>query len=123
MQTESAPGCVSNNVPGQPKGLSKAKQAHSEACRKAARLAAGDERINRALAGAVERHAAKDPGVRGTQKRASATCHPESEHQKKIALDTEQESTPRPFGLAWRIIRIRHTTEHRHKDCTGYRHE
>ena len=29
-------------------------------------------------------------------KRASATCHPESESQKKIALDTEQESAPRP---------------------------
>ena len=62
----------------------------------AARLAAADERINRALADAVERHAAKDPGVRGILKRASATCHPESESQKKIALDTEQESTPRP---------------------------
>ena len=62
----------------------------------AARLAAADERINRAVADAVERHAAKDLGVRGTLKRASATCHPESESQKKIALDTEQESTPRP---------------------------
>ena len=61
-----------------------------------ARLAAADERISRALADAVERHAAKDPGVRGILKRASATCHPESESQKKIALDTEQESTPRP---------------------------
>ena len=29
-------------------------------------------------------------------KRASAACHPESESQKKIALDTEQDSTPRP---------------------------
>ena len=49
------------------------QQGHSEACRKriegllkgdsmgAARLAAADERINRALADAVERHAAKDP--------------------------------------------------------------
>ena len=59
-----------------------------------ARLAVADERINRALA--VERHAAKDPGVRCALKRASATCHPESESQKKIALDTGQESTPRP---------------------------
>ena len=33
--------------------------------------------------------------MRGILKRASATCHPESESQKKIALDTEQESTPR----------------------------
>ena len=62
----------------------------------AARLAAADERINRALADAVERHAAKDPGVRGILKKASATCHPESESHKKIALDTEQASTPRP---------------------------
>ena len=61
-----------------------------------ARLAAADERINRALADAVERHAAKDPGVRDALKRASAACHPESESQKKIALDTEQDSTPRP---------------------------
>ena len=37
-------------------------------------LAAADERINRALADAVERHATKDPGVRGKLKRASATC-------------------------------------------------
>ena len=84
------------------------QQAHSKACRKriegllkgdsmgAARLAAAHERINRALADAVERHAAEDPGVRGILKRASVVCHPESESQKKIALDTEHESTPRP---------------------------
>ena len=29
-------------------------------------------------------------------KRASVVCHPESESQKKIMLDTEQDSTPRP---------------------------
>ena len=80
------------------------QEAHSEACQKriegllkgdsvgAARLAAADERVNRALADAVGRHAVKDPGVRGMLNRASATCHPESESQKKIALDTE----PRP---------------------------
>ena len=84
------------------------QQAHSEACRRriegllkgdpsgSTRLAASDERINRALADPVERHAAKDPGVGGILKRASAACHPESESQKKIALDTEQDSTPRP---------------------------
>ena len=60
-----------------------------------ARLAAADESINRALADAVERHAAKDPGVRTILKRASATCH-QSESQKKIAMDTEHESTPSP---------------------------
>ena len=52
------------------------QQADSEACGKriegllkgnsvgAARLAAADERINRAPADAVERHAVKDPGMR-----------------------------------------------------------
>ena len=88
-----------------------------------ARLAAADERINRALADAVERHAAKDLGVRGIVKRASATCHPESESQKKIALDPEQDFDTTPIGLAWRIIRIRHATQHHHEDCTGHRHE
>ena len=53
------------------------------------------ESINRALAEAVERHATKDPGMRGILKRASVVCHPESEPQKKIALDTEQDS-PHP---------------------------
>ena len=43
-------------------------------------------RKNQSCIGAVERHAAKDPGVRGKLKRASAACHPESESQKKIAL-------------------------------------
>ena len=51
-----------------------------------ARLATADDRINRALADAVEGHAAKESGVRGILKRVSATCHPESESQKKIAL-------------------------------------
>ena len=67
------------------------QQAHSEACRKriegllrgdsagSARLAAADERINRALADAVERHAAKENGARGILKRARAACQPESE--------------------------------------------
>ena len=61
-----------------------------------ARLAAADERINRALAGAVERHATKDAGMRGILKRTSVVCHPESEPRKKAALDTEQDSTPHP---------------------------
>ena len=61
-----------------------------------ARLAAADERINRALADAVERHATKDPGVRGILKRASVVCHPESESQKKIAMDSEQDPIPHP---------------------------
>ena len=81
---------------------------HNEACRRriegllkgdssgSARLAAADERITRALAEAVERHATKDPGIRGILKRASVVCHPESEPQKKIALDSEQDSTPHP---------------------------
>ena len=99
------------------------QQAHSEACRRriedllkgdpvgSARLAAADERINRALADAVERHATKDPGVRGILKRASVVCHPESESQKKIALDAEQDST---LCLVRRIISTRCTTHHKH---------
>ena len=87
------------------------------------RQQAADERINRALADAVERHAAKDPGVRGILKRASATCHPESESQKKIALDTEQESTPRT-SLSYGGSSASGTRpQHRHQDCTGCRHE
>ena len=84
------------------------QQTHSEACQRriedllegdpvgSARLAAADERINRALADAVERHATKDPGVRGILKRTSVVCHLESELHKKIELDAEQDSTPRP---------------------------
>ena len=68
---------------------------------RSARLAAADERINRAQADAVERHATKDPGMRCILMRANVVCHPESEPQKKIALDTEQDSTPHlsvPYG-------------------------
>ena len=84
------------------------QHAHNEACRRrvegllksdsavSARLAAADERVNRASADAVERHVTKDPGMRGILKRTSVVCHPESESQKKIALDTEQDSTPKP---------------------------
>ena len=61
-----------------------------------ARLAAADERISRALADAVDRLAAKDPGVRGILKTASVVCHPESESQKNIAMDAEQDPTPHP---------------------------
>ena len=78
------------------------QQTHSEACRRrieallgggsrgSARLAAADERINRALADAVERHATKNPGTKGILKRASVVCH----RQKKIALDIEQDLPP-----------------------------
>ena len=71
------------------------QQAHSQTCRRrievlwkgdpvgSMRLAAADERINRALADAVERHAR-------ILKRTSAVCHPESESHKKIAMDGEQ---------------------------------
>ena len=41
-------------------------------------------------------HATKDPGVRGILKRSSVACHPESESQKRVALDTEQGPTPQP---------------------------
>ena len=84
------------------------QRAQSEACRRrlegllngdssgSARLAAADGRINHALADAIERHATKDLGVSGVLKRAGVVCHPESEPQKKIALDTEQDWTPYP---------------------------
>ena len=80
------------------------QQVHSEVCRRridgllkgSAPLAAADERINRALTDAVERHATKDRGVRGILKRASVVRHPESESQKRVALDTEQDPTPHP---------------------------
>ena len=84
------------------------QQAHSEACQRriegllkgdpvaSARLAAADEKIIRALADAVERHATKDPGVRSILKRASVVCHPESGSQKKIATDAEQDPTLHP---------------------------
>ena len=85
------------------------QQAHSEVRRSrdgallrgdssgSARLAAAGERINRALADAVERNASKDPGTRDMLKRASVVCHPESEPpelQKKIPLYTAQASPP-----------------------------
>ena len=92
------------------------QQTHSEACRRrieallkgdstgSARLAAADERINRALADPVERHATKDPGTRGILKRASVVCQP----------DTEQDLIPHPFSVLRRIISIRRTTQHHH---------
>ena len=62
----------------------------------AARLAAADERINRALADAVERHATKDRGVRGILKRASVVWHPEPELRRKLLWDPEKDLTPHP---------------------------
>ena len=61
-----------------------------------ARLAAADERINRALADAVERHATKDPGMRGILKRSSVVCHPESEHQKSVSYGGSSASGAQP---------------------------
>ena len=66
------------------------QQAHSEACQKkgdsmgAARLAAADERINRASADAVERHATKDPGVRGMLKRAMPPVIPSRNPKRRL---------------------------------------
>ena len=97
------------------------QQAHSEVRRSrdgallrgdssgSARLAAAGERINRALADAVERNAPKDPGTRGMLKRASVVCYPWSEPpylRKKIPLDTAGFATTH-FSLLRRIIRIR----------------
>ena len=115
---EGCPGCryLSKACRRRFEGLLKGNSSGS------ARLAAADERINRALADAVERHAAKDPGVRGILKRASAACHPESESQKKIALDRARLDAT-PLSPIRRIISISHETQHRHKDCTGRRYE
>ena len=83
------------------------QQAHSEAYQRRierllkgdqvgfARLAAAGERRNRTLADAVERHATKDPGVRGILKWSSVVCH---------ALDTEQDPTRHPS--------VSHTEDH-----------
>ena len=71
-------------------------RAHSEERRKrievllkgdssgSARLVGADERINRALADAVERHATKDPEMTGILKRAGVVCQPKSEPQKQL---------------------------------------
>ena len=125
--SEGCPGCrYLRTVQGQ-------QQTHSEACPRRvegllkgdsvgfARLAAGDERISRALLDAVERHVTKDPGTRGLLKRASVVCHPESEPQKKIALDTGLDATP--FSLMWRIISIRCATQHHHKHRPEHRRD
>ena len=100
--SEGCPGC------GHLRTGQGGQQALSEACRRriegllkgdpagSARLAAADERINRAVADAVERHATKDPGVRGILKRATVVRLPESESQERMALDTEQDPTPHP---------------------------
>ena len=74
------------------------QKAHSMSCRRrieallggdlsgSARLAVADERINHALADAVERQATKDLGTTGILTRASVVCHPESHPQVEIAL-------------------------------------
>ena len=97
--SEDCPGCRDLRT-GQGR-----QQTHSEVCWRrlegllkgdssgSARLAAADERINRALAEAVERHATKDPGTRGILKRAGVVCHPESE-----PLRTELATTHTPVS-------------------------
>ena len=111
------------------------QQAHSEACRRriegllkgdlvgSARLAAADERINRALADAVERHATKDPALRGILKRSSVACHPGSEFQKRVAIDTEQAPTPTTSCLIRGVIGVRCTTQRHPWHRPGHRHE
>ena len=87
----------------------------------AARLAAAGERINRALAGAVERHAAKDPGVE--RHAEEGQCHLSS----RVGIPKEDFTGHRAgidttsLGLVWKSIRIRHATQHRHQDRTGRR--
>ena len=111
------------------------QQAHSEAWRRriegllkgdpagSARLAAADERVNRTLDDAVERHETKDPGVRGILKRSSVACHPESESQKRVALDTEQDPTPQPRVSYGRSSASGVRPSAATRDCTGRRYE
>ena len=54
------PGATTSSAAKHVRGGSKMLKVDSSG---SARLAAADERINRALADAVERHATKDPGV------------------------------------------------------------
>ena len=98
--TEGCPGCwYLRTGQGRQQTHSEARRRKIEALLKgdssgSARLAAADGRINRALAEAVEQVATKDPGMRVILKRAGVVCHPESEPQKEIALDTDQHSPP-----------------------------
>ena len=99
------------------------QQAHSEACWRriedllksdpvgSARLAAADERISRALADAVERHATKDPGVRGILKRATSRVRTSEENREGRRAGPDTPS----FSLTRVIISVRHTTKHHHK--------
>ena len=61
-----------------------------------ARQAAADDRINQALADAVERHATNDGGTRGILNRASVVCHAES--RKEIAAPQPSVSNGRSSG-------------------------
>ena len=111
------------------------QQAHSEACQRriegllkgdpvwCARLAAADERINRALADAVERHATKDPGVRGILKRSSVACHPESESSEESCARHRAGSHTTTSCLIRGIIGVRCATQRHHQHRPGHRHE
>ena len=102
------------------------QQAHSEACRRrigallrsdssgSARFAVADERINHALADAVEGHATKDPGTRGKLKRSCGVCHAQSEPQKKIAMERTGLTTTHS-SLPRRIIKFRCSTQRHRK--------
>ena len=59
----------------------------------AARLAAADERINRALTDAVDRYAAKDPGVRGILERGQ--CHLSS----RVRISPKEDCTGHRAGI------------------------
>ena len=58
----------------------------------AARLAAADDRINRVLADAVERHATTDPGVTGILKRVI----PNRRLRRKLCWTQSRDFTPHP---------------------------
>ena len=68
-----------------------------------------------------------DPGFRGILKRASVVSHREPEPRKKIALDTEQDSTPYPSvsygGSSASGTQPSTTTSTDQNTGTGDRHE
>ena len=99
------------------------QQTHSEACRRrleapprgdssgSARLAAVDERINRALTDTVERHATTD---RRKRRDPVSSVIPNRSRRRKLRW-TQTGLDTAPFSLIRRIISIRYTTQHHQK--------
>ena len=94
--SEGCPGCwYLKTGQGRQQVRSAAYRKSGEGRLNGSRTTAADERINRFGGRSGEARSQGSWNERHTEE-ASATCQPESESQKKIALDTEQESTQRP---------------------------